>query len=91
MLATEMNAKIIDELAPQLFYVTYYFQGEPYLNPHFTEMVRYASEKNVLTATSTNAHYLDDENCRKTIESGLSKLIISIDGIEEEISFNIIN
>ena len=82
MLATEMNAKVIDELAPELFYITYYFQGEPYLNPSFTEMVRYASDKNIFTATSTNAHYLDDENCKKTIDSGLSKLIISIDGIE---------
>lgn len=84
MLATELNAKVIDELSPQLFYITYYFQGEPYLNPSFTEMVKYANEKNIFTATSTNAHYLTDENCQKTIDSGLSKLIISIDGIEEE-------
>jgi radical SAM protein with 4Fe4S-binding SPASM domain len=84
MLAGEMNKKIIDELSPQLAYITYYFQGEPYLNPHFTEMVTYASKKKIFTATSTNAHYLDDENCRKTVESGLSRLIVSIDGLSAE-------
>jgi radical SAM protein with 4Fe4S-binding SPASM domain len=84
MLAIEMNSKVIDELLPQLFYITYYFQGEPYLNPNFTKMVKYASERNIYTATSTNAHYLDDENCKRTIDSGLSKLIISIDGMEKD-------
>ena len=30
-------------------------------------------------ATSTNGHFLSDENCQKTIQSGLKRLIISID------------
>jgi len=84
MLSTEINKKVIDELSPQLFYITYYFQGEPFLNPSFTDLVSYASSKNIFTVTSTNAHYLDDENCVRTIESGLSKLIVSIDGFTEE-------
>ncbi|MFT6111922.1 MAG: molybdenum cofactor biosynthesis enzyme MoaA [Bacteroidia bacterium] len=33
---------------------------------------------------STNAHYLADANCKKTIESGLRRLIISIDGLSQE-------
>lgn len=40
--------------------------------------------KKIYTATSTNAHYLDDDNARKTIESGLDRLIISIDGTTQE-------
>jgi MoaA/NifB/PqqE/SkfB family radical SAM enzyme len=63
----------------------FYFQGEPYLNPEFLEMVKYASQKNIYTATSTNAHYLTDENARKTVESGLDRLIISIDGTTQEV------
>jgi len=47
-------------------------------------MVNYASEKKMYTATSTNAHYLDDEQAKKTIESGLDRLIISIDGTTQE-------
>jgi radical SAM protein with 4Fe4S-binding SPASM domain len=84
MLEPELNKKIIDQLHRELTYITYYFQGEPYLNKHFTDMVGYASKHNIYTATSTNAHYLTDENCQKTIESGLSRLIISIDGVKQE-------
>ncbi len=43
-------------------------------------MVSYASSKKIYTATSTNAHYLTDEIAKKTVESGLDRLIISIDG-----------
>src|SRR6476660_7927256 len=35
--------------------------------------------------TSTNAHYLTDEKARKTVESGLERLIISIDGTTQEV------
>jgi radical SAM protein with 4Fe4S-binding SPASM domain len=47
-------------------------------------MAGFASRKNIYTVTSTNAHYLDDGNARKTVESGLSRIIISIDGTTQE-------
>src|SRR5436189_2825797 len=84
MLDKKFFEGMIDELAPHLLYLIFYFQGEPYLNPAFLDMVQYASSKNIYTATSTNAHYLDDENARRTIESGLDRLIISIDGTTQE-------
>lgn len=84
MLEPETNQKIIDELAPGLSYITYYFQGEPYLNPNFTTVVKQAANKKIYTATSTNAHYLTSDMAEKTINSGLSKLIISIDGTTQQ-------
>ncbi len=83
----EMNffRQMIDQLAPELLYLTFYFQGEPYLNPDFLDMVQYATSKNIYTATSTNAHYLNDENARRTVESGLDRLIISLDGTTQEV------
>ncbi len=74
----------IDEIHHKILYLIFYFQGEPYLNPDFLEMVKYASSKNIYTATSTNAHFLDEDNARKTVESGLDRLIISIDGTTQE-------
>lgn len=85
MLEPGFFKKTIDELAPELLYLVFYFQGEPYLNRNFLEMVRYASQKKIYTATSTNAHYFDDETCQKTIESGLDRLIISIDGTTQDV------
>ena len=84
MLEVELFKKTINELADTLLYLIFYFQGEPYLNPLFLDLVKYAVSKRIYTATSTNAHYLSDENARKTVESGLDRLIISIDGTSQE-------
>ena len=83
MLGQPMFENLIDQLSQTLAYLTFYFQGEPYLNPQFLEMVKYASSKGIYTATSTNAHYLNDDVARQTVESGLDRLIISIDGASQ--------
>jgi len=85
MLEADFFKKVIDELSDTLWYLIFYFQGEPYLNPRFLELVKYASSKGIYSATSTNAHYLTDEAARKTVESGLDRLIISIDGTTQEV------
>ena len=77
--------KTIDEIHKDILYLIFYFQGEPYLHPQFTELVRYAASKKIYTATSTNAHYLSDEKAKATIESGLDRLIISIDGTTQDV------
>jgi len=51
-------------------------------------MVKYASSKKIYTITSTNGHFLNDENARKTIESGLDRIIISVDGTTQEVYEN---
>jgi radical SAM protein with 4Fe4S-binding SPASM domain len=84
MLDPEFFKRTIDELYKDILYLTFYFQGEPFLHPQFSEMVKYASEKKIYTATSTNAHFLDDEKAKKIVESGLDRLIISIDGTTQE-------
>ena len=74
----------LDQLHKDLLYLIFYFQGEPYINPDFLKMVKTASDKKVYTITSTNGHFLNDENAKKTIESGLDRLIISVDGTSQE-------
>ncbi len=83
MMKRELFESIVDQL-PELSYLIFYFQGEPYLHAELLDMVKYASKKKIYTATSTNAHFLNDEAARKTVESGLDRLIISIDGTEQE-------
>ncbi|RMG82149.1 MAG: radical SAM protein [Bacteroidetes bacterium] len=80
--------KTIDELADHLIYLIFYFQGEPYINPKFLDMVRYARQKGIYTITSTNGHFMNDENARQTILSGLDRLIISVDGTTQEVYQN---
>jgi hypothetical protein len=35
----------IDEIHKELMYLIFYFQGEPYINPKFLDMVSYAHQK----------------------------------------------
>lgn len=84
-LKKDFFTKMIDELHHHLVYLIFYFQGEPFINPDFLEMVKLANQKGIYTITSTNAHFLNDENAKKTIESGLNRLIISVDGTTQEV------
>jgi len=80
--------KTIDELSNQLMYLIFYFQGEPYINPDFLNMVKYASDKGIYTITSTNGHFRNDKNAEQTVTSGLDRLIISVDGTSQEVYEN---
>ncbi|MBK6946961.1 MAG: SPASM domain-containing protein [Haliscomenobacter sp.] len=75
----------IDHLYRELFYLIFYFQGEPYINPAFLDMAAYAAQKGLYTITSTNGHFLNEENARRTVESGLDRLIISVDGATQDV------
>ncbi len=84
MLDLPLYKKTIDEIHEDLVWLILYFQGEPFLNKQFLEFVKYAASKNIYTATSSNAHYFTDEMAKATVESGLDRLIISIDGSTQE-------
>ena len=85
MLKKDFFSQTIDDIYKDIVYLIFYFQGEPYLNKKFLEMVSYASSKGLYTATSTNGHFLTDEMAKKTVESGLDRLIISLDGTTQEV------
>lgn len=80
--------KTIDEMSHKLFYLIFYFQGEPYINPAFLDMVRYAHQKGIYTITSTNGHFLNDKHAEETVRSGLDRMIISVDGTTQEVYEN---
>jgi radical SAM protein with 4Fe4S-binding SPASM domain len=79
---------LLAKLPAETSYLTLYFQGEPFLNRHFFDMVRLAKQRRMIVATSTNGHFLDLDNATKVIESGLDKIIISLDGADEETYLN---
>ena len=74
----------IDQPGKKLLFLVLYFQGEPYLNRYLFDLISYAKSKKIYVWTSTNGHFLTDENIRRTIESGLDKLVISLDGTNQE-------
>lgn len=84
MLDPSLFRQVMDDVGLTLSYLTFYFQGEPYLHSSFLGMVEYAAAKGIYTATSTNAHFLSEEVAQHTVRSGLDRLIISIDGTTQE-------
>ncbi len=84
MLTPETFAGIIPGLKSRLWAINFYFQGEPFLNRDLLSMVRLAADEGIYTSTSTNAHYFKPEQARKTVLSGLHRLIISIDGTSQD-------
>jgi radical SAM protein with 4Fe4S-binding SPASM domain len=47
-------------------------------------MVKYAHSKKIFLATSTNGHFITAETAEKTVLSGLDKIIVSLDGFNQE-------
>jgi radical SAM protein with 4Fe4S-binding SPASM domain len=74
----------LSQVSKSVFYINYYFQGEPFLHPQFLALIQEAKKHKIYTATSTNAHFIDLKKAKEIVDSGLDRLIISIDGLTQE-------
>ncbi len=79
-----MYQELLDQIGDRLLYLTLYFQGEPLIHPQFCDLVRLAADKKIYTISSTNGHFLSERICVDICKSGLSRLIISLDGATQE-------
>lgn len=84
-MGVEEHRAWLNSMASRLIYVTYYFQGEPFLNPNLLALIQEAKKKRLFTATSTNAHFIDERNAENIVQSGLDQLIISVDGTTQAV------
>ncbi len=75
----------IEDMHHYITYLNFYFQGEPFIHPKFLDLVQFATQKGIYTSTSTNAHFLTNDIAKRTVLSGLDRLIISIDGTTQEV------
>jgi radical SAM protein with 4Fe4S-binding SPASM domain len=75
---------LIDNNKNHLAFLQLYFQGEPFLHPKIYQYIHYATKNRIYTATSTNGQFLNPENCLMLVDSGLHRLIVSIDGTTQE-------
>lgn len=83
-LSFENAKKIIDQLGPEIIHLRLWNWGEPLLSKDFFRIVKYAKTYNIFVNTSTNASFLNKENARKIVDSGLDELIVSLDGASEK-------
>jgi len=81
-LSLENFEKIIDDI-PSLKSVSMNFAGEPLLNKDIFKMVKYAEAKDIKVLISTNTVFLD-KYIDEVLSSGLSNLIVCLDGATKE-------
>lgn len=86
LMKMEMYKRIIDEAADiGVSSIKLNWRGEPTMNPHLVEMVKYAKEKEILDIMiNTNAVRLEKKMSQELIEAGLDKIFFSVDSIDTE-------
>jgi radical SAM protein with 4Fe4S-binding SPASM domain len=84
MMSLETFKVIVDKL-PFIKKIDLFNWGEPFLNPHIHEMVKYAHDRNIATNVNSNfSFHKPDDFFVRIIESGLSRLQVSLDGASRE-------
>ena len=80
----QLHDQMIRQIKSSVFYINYYFQGEPFLHPRFLELIVRAKKSKIYTSTSTNGHFITAKKADEIVKSGLDRLIISVDGLTQE-------
>ena len=85
----EVYKQIIDSLSEfpdPIRVIRLYKEGEPLVNPHFVDMVRYAKSSACVQRvdTTTNASLLTPARSLDIIDAGLDRINISVEGINAE-------
>lgn len=73
---------VIKIIKKYCLHLNLFFQGEPFLHESIIELIKIGHKANIFTCISTNGHFLSEENAVNVINSGLDKIIISLDGID---------
>jgi radical SAM protein with 4Fe4S-binding SPASM domain len=79
----ELFRRLVDEIAAHgVSRMFLHLWGEPLIHPHISELIGYASQHASIqeTVMSTNVTLLNADRTEKLLESGLSYLVLSLDG-----------
>ena len=82
-LSMEHFDQLLSQVSSYVHTMLFYFQGEPLLHPLLSEMIAKAHKEGLYTIVSTNAQALTPLLAHRLAESGLSRIIVSIDGMGE--------
>ena len=76
--------RILETLGPSLIHIDFMNWGEPLLNAGVFDMISEAKSYRIDTMLSTNLNALAEEGARKLVDSGLDRLVVSVDGLTQE-------
>jgi len=75
---------IVDEISPWSKTAILHIWGEPLLNENLESMISYTARRGMKTEISSNAMLLDESRARSILRSGLSRIYLCIDGVDEQ-------
>ncbi len=76
---------LMEEVGDYVFLIDFFNWGEPLLNDRVEEFIAMASRRNIVTFMSSNLSLpLSDVRLKRIVQSGLSELIVSLDGCSPE-------
>ena len=79
---------IIDQLHGNVSYITFSNRGEPTMNPHFIEMLRYCKDKFLDIKLNTNGSLLTKDKIEVILET-VNTLVFSVDSVKEYSEFRV--
>jgi len=78
--------KIIDQIKHSCMWLTLYSWGEPFLNRRIHEYIEYAHNRKIATIISSNLNKpLTPEMAEQVVRSGLDVMIVSLDGVTQDV------
>lgn len=84
LMSKENFQRIMDVLGPYLLHIDMQNWGEPLLNKDIYQMIAYAKKFDINITVSTNFQNFDEKSAEELINSGLDRLVLSIDGASQQ-------
>ncbi len=82
----DVYTQTIDQIKDYCVWLSLYSWGEPFLNRRIHEFIEYAHRNRIATIMSTNLNKpLTPEMAENIITSGLDVMIVSLDGVTQEV------
>ncbi len=76
--------KVINRSSRYIHTMIFHFQGEPLLNNNLPQMIAIARQYKIYTMLSTNGLLMTNDLAERLVKSGLSHIIVSVDGISQK-------
>ena len=82
----ELFTGVVDQIKHSCVWLTLYNWGEPFLNQRIHEYIEYAHNQKIATIISSNLNKpLTTEMAEQVVRSGLDVMIVSLDGVTQDV------
>ena len=84
-MSLDLFKKIIDEIHKNVYSIKLSWRGEPSLNPHLHDMIRYAKQEKKMKSVAflTNFELYDEAKIDDLLTTGVDYISVSADGLKE--------